>query len=85
MAESGNRTPRSLSLTTGGITLLGVLLSIGVTVAMGLTAPWWVRLLAGVGTTAVLTGVVKVGSSSGRGPLARLANWMIGDDRSSSA
>jgi len=75
-----------MSLTTGGITLLGVLLSIGVTVAMGLSAPWWVRLLAGLATTLALGVVVKVGSAAGRGPLARLANWMLGgDDREGSA
>ena len=72
------RTTRSLSLTTGGITLLGVLLSIGVTVGMGLDGAWWVRVLAGLGTTLALGVVVKLGSSAGRGPLARMANWMIG-------
>ncbi|HEV2058896.1 MAG TPA: hypothetical protein VGR11_06025 [Solirubrobacteraceae bacterium] len=75
---SGERTSRSLSLTTGGITLLGVLLSIGVTVGMGLSAQWWIRILAGVATTLALSVIVKVGSSAGRGPLAQLANWMIG-------
>jgi len=48
---SPDRTDRSLNLTTGGITLLGVLLSIG---------------------------IVKVGSKARRGPLARLAGWIIG-------
>lgn len=75
---SGERTSRSLSLTTGGITLLGILLSIGVTVGVGLDASWWVRVLAGTGTTLALSVVVKLGSSAGRGPLARMANWMIG-------
>ncbi|HEV2774442.1 MAG TPA: hypothetical protein VGV90_02515 [Solirubrobacteraceae bacterium] len=75
---SEERTSRTLSLTTGGITLLGVLLSIGVTVGMGLDAAWWARVLAGLATTMVLGVIVKVGSSAGRGPLARLADWMIG-------
>lgn len=44
---SEERTSQTLSLTTGGITLLGVLLSIGVTVGMGLDAAWWVRVLVG--------------------------------------
>lgn len=74
------RTPRSLSLTTGGITLLGVLLSIGVSVGFGISGPWWLRLASGIGTTLALAVVVKLGSSAGRGPLARLANWMIGGD-----
>lgn len=75
---SGDRTSRSLSLTTGGITLLGVLLSIGVTVGIGISADWWIRILAGVTTTLALSVIVKLGSSAGRGPLARMANWMIG-------
>jgi hypothetical protein len=75
--QTGDRTSRSLSLTTGGITLLGVLVSVGVTVGMGLTADWWVRVLAGVGTTLLLALIVKLGARTGRGPLARLANWML--------
>ena len=75
---SDERTSRTLSLTTGGITLLGVLLSIGVTVGMGFDAAWWVRVLAGLATTLVLSVIVKLGSSAGRGPLARAADWMIG-------
>lgn len=75
---SDERTSRSLSLTTGGITLLGVLLSIGVTVGMGISGEWWVRVLAGVVTTLGLSVVVKLGTSAGRGPLARMADWMIG-------
>ena len=75
---SDEQTSRSLSLTTGGITLLGVLLSIGVTVGMGISGEWWARVLAGVATTLGLTVLVKLASSAGRGPLARMANWMIG-------
>lgn len=72
------RTTRSLSLTTGGITLLGVLLGIGATVAFGITADWWVRLIAGGATTAALIVAVKLGTATGHGPLARVANWIIG-------
>ena len=78
------RTSRTLTLTTGGITLLGVLLSVGVSVGFGIKGEWWVRLLAGLGTTLVLVLVVKVGTGAGHGPLARAANWVIGpadDDR----
>lgn len=74
----GKQTSTSLSLTTGGITLLGVLLSIGVTVGFGVSGPWWVRLLAGTAATVALVVVVKLGTSAGRGPIARLANWTIG-------
>lgn len=73
-----DRSSRSLNLTTGGITLLGVLLSIGITVGFGVNGPWWARVLAGVGVTALLIVVVKLGTSSGRGPLAGLANRIIG-------
>ncbi|CAA9496509.1 MAG: hypothetical protein AVDCRST_MAG69-1643 [uncultured Solirubrobacteraceae bacterium] len=68
----------SLSLTTGGITLLGVLLSVGVTVAFGIKAEWWIRAIAGLSTTVGLIVVVKVTTAAGRGPLARVANWIIG-------
>ena len=74
------RSSTSLTLTTGGITLLGVLLSVGVSVGFGVTGPWWVRVVAGLGTTAVLMVAVKLGTASGRGPLARAANWIIGSD-----
>ncbi len=50
----------------------------GVTVGVGVSGPWWVRLLAGLATTLALGVVVKLGSSTGRGPLARLATWIIG-------
>ena len=75
-----HRTSRTLSLTTGGITLLGVLLSVGVSVAFGISAAWWVRTLAGMATVVVLIVGVKVGTAAGRGPLAKLARWMIGPD-----
>jgi hypothetical protein len=68
---------QSLTLTTGGITLVSVLLGIGVTVGLGVTGAWWVRLAAGIVTTMVLCVAVKLGSARGRGPLARLATWVI--------
>ncbi len=80
MTQQDERTSRSLSLTTSGLTLLSVLLSIGVTVGIGIKGPWWVRLLAGVGTTCALALLVKLGSRAGRGPLARLAAWMLGGE-----
>jgi hypothetical protein len=78
--SQADRDSRSLNLTTGGITLLGVLISVGATVGFGVSAAWWVRALAGVGTTVALALVVKVGTRSGRGPVARLAHWMIGSE-----
>ena len=77
-SDDGERTSRSLNLTTGGLTLLGVLLSIGVTAGFGITGAWWLRVLGGLLTTIVLVGLVKLGTASGRGPIARMANWVIG-------
>ncbi len=79
-SSDDDRTSRSLNLTTGGLTLLGVMLSIGITVGIGISAAWWIRVIAGIATTAILIAVVKLGTSSGRGPVARLANWVIGVD-----
>lgn len=78
MPKESGRTATSLSLTTGGITLIGVLLSLGLTVGFGITGEWWIRVLAGVITTVGLVVLVKVLTASGRGPLARAANWIIG-------
>ena len=77
---AGESTSTTNSLTTGGITLLGVLVSVGATVGFGVSGDWWVRVLAGVGTTVLLTIGVKLGTASGRGPLARAARWVIGSD-----
>ena len=60
------------------VIVLGVLLSVGVTVGFGMSGDWWVRVLAGLATTVVLVVVVKLGTSAGRGPIARLARWVIG-------
>lgn len=72
------RTQRSLSLTTGGLTLLGVILSIGFTVGFGVSGPAWLRVLCGLAAVVLLVAAVKVGTAAGRGPIARLANWVIG-------
>ncbi len=77
------RTSRSLTLTTGGITLLSVLLGIGVTVGLGIEGSWAEKVAVGVVTTLALALVVKLGSGRGRGPLARLANWIIGPEERS--
>lgn len=68
----------TLNLTTSGITLLGVLVSVGATVGFGIKAQWWIRLLARIGTTLALAIVGKAGTGAGQGPVARLASWIIG-------
>ncbi len=75
--SDGERSSTAVTLTATGVTLLGVLLSIGVTVGLGVSAAWWVRLVVGGGATVALVVVVKVTTRKGRGPLARLANWTI--------
>lgn len=77
MNRPNDRSDTALTLTATGVTLLGVLLSIGVTVGIGVSGPWWVRLLAGAGSTLLLIVIVKTASKKGHGPLARLANWTI--------
>lgn len=66
-----------LTLQATGITLLGVLVSIGATVAFGLKADWWIRLLAGIGTTAALTLAVAI-LGTRTNVLTRLADWITG-------
>ncbi len=80
MGDGGQRDADSrhhaLQLQSAGLTLLGVLLSIGLTVGLGIHGTWWVRATAGIGTVLVLMLVVGIGARPGRGPLARLASWM---------
>lgn len=68
----------AVTLKATGVTLLGVIASIGISVGFGIGGPWWFRALVGAATAVVLAAVVKLGSGSRRGPLTRLANWMIG-------
>lgn len=75
---SGDRTSMSVTLTAMGVTLLGVILSIGVTVGVGISGPLWLRLATGGASTVVLVAVVKLSTRAGRGPLARMAKWTIG-------
>jgi hypothetical protein len=78
---SGGSSSEDLSLTSTGVTLLGVLLSVGVTVGFGIDGPWWFRVLAGAGTSVGLMVLAARTTSSGRGRVAKLANWVIGARR----
>jgi hypothetical protein len=78
MSEDRRDAQTALTLKATGLTLLGVIVSIGVTVGFSLGGAWWARVLAGAGVTVALAVVVKLASGSRRGPLARLANWMVG-------
>ena len=69
------------SLTSTGITILGILLSVGVSVAMGLSnVDWWVRVLVGAAVTVSLVLAVKAGTRTGKGAVHRLARWTISQD-----
>ncbi len=84
MGEDGRSEERdstAVTLTAAGVTLLGVLASIGVTVGLGISGPWWLRVGAGLASTVALVVLVKLSTRKGRGPLARVANWTIGASR----
>lgn len=63
-----------LTLEAAGITLLGVILSISLTIGFGIKAELPVRIAAGAVTAVGLVAVVKLGSS--QGALRRAANWI---------
>jgi hypothetical protein len=66
-----------LQLQAAALTLLSVILSIGVTVAFGVTGPWWLRTAVG---TAVSVGLVAIVAFAARHTplLRRLARWATG-------
>ncbi len=51
------RVTRALNETR--LAVLGILVSIGLTVAFGVGGPWWVELLAGLGSFAVSCGLIR--------------------------
>ncbi len=72
--DQSRRTLRAM-----GVTMLGVVLSISTTVGLGLTAPWWQRVLAAVAVAAVLVATIKLATASGgKGLVARAADWITG-------
>ncbi len=73
--ERGSSSQQRLTVKSLGITLTALLLSIGVTVAFGIKDDWWVRILAGAGTTIVLAVLIRVGSGE-RGVLTRAGDWI---------
>jgi hypothetical protein len=66
-----------LQLQAAGLTLLGVILSIGVTVGMGLSGAWWLRVGLGAAVCVVLAVVVAFGARH-TPVLSRLARWITG-------
>lgn len=67
---------QSLQLQATGLTLLGVLLGIGVTVGFGVKGDWWLRVLVGLLTFAALLVLARAAAKPGRGTLARIGAWI---------
>lgn len=67
---------QAMQLQSAGLTLLGVILSVGMTVGFGVKAVWWVKVLAGAATVVALVLVARFGSTPGHGPIARSAAWV---------
>ncbi len=67
---------RTLELESAGLTMLGIFLSIGVTVALGIRADWWLRVCTGLGAVALLVVLFGYVVRPGQGPVARLARWL---------
>jgi ABC-type sulfate transport system permease subunit len=75
--QRDDRAADGSTLTAIGITLIGVIVSVAATVGFGVSAAWWVRVLAGAGTALALVTLVKVGTRQGAsGPMAGLARWI---------
>lgn len=63
-----------LTLEATGITLIGVILSISLTVAFGLKVEIWLRAAAGLATAVLLIAAVRLSASET--VLRRFANWI---------
>lgn len=77
----GKRSSTDVTLTAAGLTLLGVLLSVGLTVAFGIGGAWWVKVCVGAATSVGLALLAAWSTSTGRGVVAKVANWVIGANR----
>lgn len=85
MTDAPNQ-PQRRTLRAMGITLLGVILSVSVTVAFGLDGPWWMRAGAALATAVALVVAIKLGTSQGsHGPVTRAADWITGGGESEEA
>lgn len=65
-----------LTLQATGVTLLGVILSISLTIAFGIKTAIWIKVLAGFATAVLLVAVVKL-SSHESAALRRAADWLL--------
>lgn len=67
---------RSLQLQATGLTLIGVVLGVAVTVAFGVGGELWLRVGSGLATFVVLLFVFRAAATPGHGRLARAAEWI---------
>ena len=75
-SSENHRTLRAM-----GVTMLGVIVSVGVTVGFGVRGPWWLQLGAALASMVTLVVGVKTGTKQGaRGPVSRAASWIAGGD-----
>jgi hypothetical protein len=74
--DERNITSRTMHLESAGLTLIGIMLSIAVTVALGVHGRWWTRVVSGLGTIALLLVFFGYVARPGKGPLTRLARWL---------
>lgn len=58
-----------------GITLIGIVITLSVTVALAIHGVWWAKVLGGVATAVAFTALVKAGHHWG-GLMKRLADWL---------
>lgn len=73
--EAQHRALRSI-----GLTLMGIVLSISVSVGFGLSGPWWMRVGVSIATAVMLVVVIKLSTNEGaRGPVTRAADWITGE------
>lgn len=75
--ERGAREGAGLDLALEGIglTLIGVIVSMGLTVGLGVQGQWWVRVLCGAATSIGFTAIVKLAHSRAS-VLKRFADWL---------
>ena len=64
-----------VTLEAVGLTLIGVLVNIGVTVAIGIHGAWFVRVGAGIAAPALLALAIKA-THARHGAMKRLADWL---------
>lgn len=83
--EGSGTTGEARALRAIGVTLLGVVVSVAVSVGFGMSGPWWLRLSAGILSAVLLLAAIKAGTEQGsKGHVARVADWVTGGSGSNS-